>query len=491
MNEPEVKVLMLKGNKGDGLTDDDMRQVKSQIDANSKVLNSRIDNLILASGNESSAEVIDARTGYDGKAYDTLGTAIRTQANDINEDLNNFTTTNYDVSNNRFDNVYGLNGYINNSSGDFVESASYKVTNKFYQLFMGDLEYVNVHCSVTTDTLVVCLYDIDKNYLGKIKLDNTLLASGHYPKAYYFKVYTNENYSGQVYVSPIKQDTGYYEFSLTKNILVKENSVENLNNYMKKSDIPQPLNKKKIVNFGDSLFGNFRGSDSISSVLADLTGATVYNCGFGGCNMAYRGDDATNKAWSAFSMCSLADAICSGDWTYQEESKNYGNAPGNTIPSYFADETLPLLKSINFNEIDAITIAYGTNDYTFGAIVDDSEEGFDIKTYLGAFKYSIRKIQETYPNIKILAITPVWRYWSDQENSDNKNYGHGTLLDIKNKLIETSKNMRVPVLDSYSTLSLSYYNANNFFQPNDKTHLNAKGRKWYAELIEGALNNIY
>ena len=85
MNEPEVKVLMLKGDKGNGLSEDDMCQVKSLIDSNSKVLNSRIDNLILSSGSESSAEVTDARTGYDGTAYATLGTAIRTQINGVND----------------------------------------------------------------------------------------------------------------------------------------------------------------------------------------------------------------------------------------------------------------------------------------------------------------------------------------------------------------------------------------------------------------------
>lgn len=93
MNEPEVKVLMLKGNKGDGLSDDDMRRVKSQIESNSKVLNSRIDNLILSSGNESSAEVTDARTGYDGATYATLGTAIRTQASELKGALDDIQET--------------------------------------------------------------------------------------------------------------------------------------------------------------------------------------------------------------------------------------------------------------------------------------------------------------------------------------------------------------------------------------------------------------
>ena len=52
-------------------------------------LEKRIDNLILSSGNESSAEVIDARTGYDGTAYNTLGTAIRTQVNNLKSNIDN------------------------------------------------------------------------------------------------------------------------------------------------------------------------------------------------------------------------------------------------------------------------------------------------------------------------------------------------------------------------------------------------------------------
>ena len=52
-----------------------------------EALGKRIDNLILSSGTESSAEVTDARTGYDGTAYDTLGTAIRKQVNNLNKDL--------------------------------------------------------------------------------------------------------------------------------------------------------------------------------------------------------------------------------------------------------------------------------------------------------------------------------------------------------------------------------------------------------------------
>lgn len=101
LKKPLVKVLMLKGEKGEtgdvskenfdnSINDltDLISNNRSRIDDAQngiKTANSRIDNLIVSSGSDSSAEVIDARTGYDGTAYNTLGTAIRTQISNLND----------------------------------------------------------------------------------------------------------------------------------------------------------------------------------------------------------------------------------------------------------------------------------------------------------------------------------------------------------------------------------------------------------------------
>lgn len=75
----KARVLMLKGEKGDKGDND----YKPAVDK----LEKRLDNLILSSGTESSAEVIDARNGYDGTSYDTLGTAIRKQVSELKGNL--------------------------------------------------------------------------------------------------------------------------------------------------------------------------------------------------------------------------------------------------------------------------------------------------------------------------------------------------------------------------------------------------------------------
>ena len=139
MNEPEVKVLMLKGDKGDGLTEDDMFRVKSLIgdsvaDAKDNItdsLNSRIDNLIIPSGKESSAEVVDARMGLDGRVYDTLGTAIRTQVSDLSSDLADLEseTIKTNMSDNYYDYTSSLLGAYLNGNGEEVKNDTFVCTN--------------------------------------------------------------------------------------------------------------------------------------------------------------------------------------------------------------------------------------------------------------------------------------------------------------------------------------------------------------------------
>ena len=66
-------------------------------------------------------------------------------------------------------------------------------------------------------------------------------------------------------------------------------------------DVRNELSNKKIVNFGDSIFGNYRDTSeddkSISKMIAEQTDSICYNVGFGGCRMATH-----SNYWDAFSM---------------------------------------------------------------------------------------------------------------------------------------------------------------------------------------------
>lgn len=226
-----------------------------------------------------------------------------------------------------------------------------------------------------------------------------------------------------------------------------------------------PLNGKTIVNFGDSIFGNRRPPNDISTEIAKLTGATVHNCGFGGCRMSqYTGN------WDAFSMYRLADAISNNDWTLQDTAVS---ETGWGMPSYFT-EALNLLKSIDFSKVDIITIAYGTNDFASGVLLDSAANDKDTTRFAGALRYSIETLLNTYPQLKIFVCTPIYRFWLDDggeflNDSDTKIYDGQKLTDFVAKVKEVAEEYHIPYIDNYN-IGMNKYNRSLYFPITDGTH---------------------
>ena len=240
-----------------------------------------------------------------------------------------------------------------------------------------------------------------------------------------------------------------------------------------------PFANATIVNFGDSIFGKYRPPKDISTFLANKTGATVHNCGFGGCTMG--------KHWSnvydAFSMANLATAIASGDFSVQDVA-----ITDTSLPAYFAD-TLALIKSIDFNNVDIITIAYGTNDFGSGYAVDSVG---DIRSFGGALRYSIERILNAFPHIKVFVCSPIWRFWMNEsgefvEDSDTKVLTNTKLTDYVSKAKEIANEYHLPFIDNYYELGLNKFNRMVYFPATDGTHPNEVGRNLIADHIASKL----
>ena len=250
------------------------------------------------------------------------------------------------------------------------------------------------------------------------------------------------------------------------------------------------LSGKKIVNFGDSIFGNYRGVDSVSNNIASITKAEVINVGFGGCRMSDRG----GTTWNAFSMCNLATAIANQDFTMQDDA--IANTGWSDRPDYFAQQ-LQTLKDIDFSEVDYITIAYGTNDYTGGTLLDNTSDELDQTTWAGALRYTIQTLLNAYPNLRILIGSPIWRCWLNSQTqaieytSDDRTFtGNYTLKDMTDKTKEIGLNYHIPVLDAYNNLCLNRYNYTSFFILPDTTHPNPYGRACLGKEYAYALLNM-
>lgn len=253
---------------------------------------------------------------------------------------------------------------------------------------------------------------------------------------------------------------------------------------------------KKIVCFGDSIFANFQEPYDIPSMLETLTGATVYNAAFGGCCMS--DNDQTRKL---FTMCRLADAIVAGDFTAQKNSGVSITYAGTSI-NYVPDR-LAMMESINWSEIDYITISYGTNDWNSNYALDNENDPDDTTTYLGAFRYSVEKLLTAYPNIKILPITPLWRFWDTNtglpsevqgDYIDSNTYAKGTgykLWEYGDALIEAAKDYQIPVFDIYHVCMMNKFNRHQYFETTDGTHPKLEGRVMMSGMIAGHLNATY
>ena len=240
---------------------------------------------------------------------------------------------------------------------------------------------------------------------------------------------------------------------------------------------------KKIINFGDSIFGQARPPVDISTILADLTGATVYNAGFGGCQMAYH----ANANYNNFSMYKIADAIYNENWSAQEAS-----AALSGMPSYFA-ETVSMLKNMDFSEIDAITISYGTNDFENGSALG-TNNNYSVDW---ALDYSINKILSKYPNVRIFVCVPMYRVWlsGGSFDYDSNTATHTSWVDSQTRpfkdFIEAEKtvanNNQIPVLDTYFDLGINKYNWLQYFPSNDGTHHKYTGRELIARFMADKL----
>lgn len=193
-------------------------------------------------------------------------------------------------------------------------------------------------------------------------------------------------------ITSLPVSDGKYEL---RKLVLTYGNIENINPY-------KDTMAKKIVNLGDSIFGNNDSETGISHLLSDILKCTVYNCAFGGTRAIRRSDNPTG--YEEFDFSSLVDSIISGDFTAQETAlTDYGSSMSSVFP-----DRLQRLKNIDFNKADIVTLNYGTNDYG----------GYYVKNnYIEGYTEAISKLQEAYPHIKVILITPTYRLWYAEDGS--------------------------------------------------------------------------
>ena len=229
-----------------------------------------------------------------------------------------------------------------------------------------------------------------------------------------------------------------------------------------------PLMGKKILCLGDSIFGT--KNTEVSEFFKSITKANVYNCALGGTRMAQH-----EEGWDNWSMYRFAYSIANNDWTIQENGLSHTNVPP------FAEERLAFIKTLDFNDIDVITINHGTNDWSGSITLDNDSNPLDTTTYMGALRYSVETILTAYPHLKIVVLSPCWRYWKDSDGNFTNDSNTRTntlgeaLVSYVSKGKEVAESYQLDWVDLYH-IGFNKFTTSIYFPSTDTTHPNNTGR---------------
>lgn len=272
----------------------------------------------------------------------------------------------------------------------------------------------------------------------------------------------SENMTDETVV-PSEEVVAELENTISSNS-VSENDTETVSsNSVETSD--KFLNGKNIVVFGDSIWNDGRDVDGISEYVQEKTGATIYNCAVGGSTAALVGENTDMQNWTSSSFNGMIYVARDLVSVYQ------------VIPEREATE---IVRTVDFENMDYVIVAYGLNDF-FSNVPIYPETYFDIKSYVGALRNGISKLQENYPHLQIIVVSPTYTKLFEGE----KQFEIGSYVEAARGV---ASEMNVHFLDMFHVLGNDEESRTQHL--GDGVHLSAEGRKVYANAVVSYLKTL-
>ncbi len=242
-----------------------------------------------------------------------------------------------------------------------------------------------------------------------------------------------------------------------------------------------------VVLFGNGAFAeNYGTSDNVAEIIAEMSGANVYNCSVSGSHLAATHSTFTLgiDAMDGFNFYWLTTLIAMDN--HFPPSDALTNAPEALPPE--AAEVYEILSNMDFSKVDVIGIMYDGTDYLQGRPLYNASRETDIQTYYGNLAAGIELIQDTFPHIRIIVMSPTYAYAIDENgdyvDSDIYLYNEFPLSTYSQMLERCASNAGVTYVDNfYGTVNVN--NAGDYLI--DNIHLNKDGKQKLAERFVYAL----
>lgn len=219
-----------------------------------------------------------------------------------------------------------------------------------------------------------------------------------------------------------------------------------------------------VIFFGDSILDFSNVTERYSS----NTGKSVVDCAVGGTRWTPHNQDEYNP----YSMCYIADAIASGDFSEQVNGGKNVN--------------FSILDSGDISSYKAIVIEFGANDFTAGR----NFEGTDITTVAGAVKHVFDTILTKYPDMRLVVLSTL-QYVSQGSGAATATNTDGTVWEMNAVIKSVCEDDAycVPFVDMYHAMGENAKTRATL--TSDGVHLKEPyGAKRYADILTAQLNAL-
>ena len=242
-----------------------------------------------------------------------------------------------------------------------------------------------------------------------------------------------------------------------------------------------------VVCIGNNPFSDDRWTDlNLCDLIEKELGgnAKVYNCSFSDSLVAsINGSYFSSTPYDAFSFYWVCAAMATGDFSNLDDAyKNLGEESKEKL------ESINNIKEIDFDKVDVIAIMYNGHDHYCKRPVDDGEE-VNIQYYTGALEAGLQLLQNAYPYIRIMVMSPTYEYGVDENGkyieADMNRNDFGTLSTYVIKESDTCYENSVSFIDNYYG-TVNQLNADKYLVDNKK--LNEEGKKLVAKRFVECLN---